>query len=265
MLVCRPIFPELAPHFATAPAGTDIASVESAVVVLLEGLTRELTAARPDVMIEFRQTYVGPRLRSFANMIRVTDCAMDSTENRVHALDLRLIAGETVVHSDMVMWHPEASPEVAANQLIAILFCVPQISMRLARLSERHQAMLRFWLSIFDEYRAVLLRGQLSPSRPDLSYPSVRADDGNVSVIALYDSAFCHLDDAPSETVVVVNGTVHDRVVLSTSGDLGAFNVLVRDCMGVEVSRTSLTLSTNPSVLFVPQSGVAVLVHQSIH
>lgn len=243
-------------------AGTDGPSVEQAVVTLLDELTRELTAARPDVMMEFRQTYVGPRLRSFANMIRVTDCAMDSTENRVHSLDLRLIAGETVVHSDMVMWHPDAPPEVAARQLIDVLFSVPQISMQLGELSDEHRAMLHFWISIFAEYRSVLLGGRLLPSRPDLSYPSVRADDDSTTVIALYDAAFATFDEAPAETVLVVNGTVADRVVLCASSDLGEHDVVVRDCTGLEKSSGSVRLSPLPSVIEVPASGIAVLIRK---
>ena len=248
-----------------AAPGTDVASVERAVVQLLDQLTRKLQTVRPDVMIEFRQTYIGPRLRSFANMIRVTDCAMDSTENRVHSLDLRLIAGETVVHSDMVMWHPETTPQIAARQLIDVLFSVPQVSMRLAELSAEHRAMLSFWLSIFDQFRAVLLNGQLSPSRPDLSYPSVRVDDESVTLVALYDAPFCAFDDALSETVVVVNGTIHDRLVLCAGSDLGAYDVLVRDCTGAQTARGTVTLSENPCVISVPPSGLAVLVHQPVH
>ena len=246
-----------------AAPGTDVASVERAVVQLLDQLTRELKTLRPDIMIEFRQTYVGPRLRSFANMMRVTDCAMDSTENRVHSLDLRLIAGQTVVHSDMVMWHSDATPQVAARQLLDVLFSVPQVSMSLAELSSDHRAMLSFWLSIFAQYRAVLLNGRLLPSRPDLSYPSVRVDDAAVTIVALYDAAFYSLDDAPSQTVVLVNGTIRDRLVICASSDLGDYDLLVRDCTGVEFARGTVTLSKDPCVIYVPPSGIAVLVHQS--
>jgi alpha-galactosidase len=246
---------------APAPAaGTDIDSVEQAVVLLLEELTRELTDARPDIMVEFRQTYVGPRLRSFANMVRVTDCAMDSVENRVHSLDLRLIAGATVIHSDMVMWHPEATAEVAARQLIDVLFSVPQLSMRLDELSERHRAMTQFWLSIFAEYRSVLLDGRLLPSRPDLSYPSVRADDDSTTVVALYDAPFTRLAFAPAATLVLVNGTTSGQIVLRGADDFGEFEVLARDCTGADVFQGSVTISDEPSVVSIPPSGIAVLV-----
>ena len=241
----------------------DLDSVERAVVVLLDDLTRELTTARPDIMVEFRQSYVGPHLRSFANMIRVTDCAMDSTENRVHSLDLRLIGGATVVHSDMVMWHPEAPPHVAARQLIDILFSVPQISMRLEELSQAHRDMLEFWLSVFARYRTVLLGGRLSPSRPDLSYPMVRVDGDATTLVALYDAPFARLHDDPADTLVIVNGTVADQVVVSTSRHLGERAVVVQNCTGEAIGRMSLTLSSTPVVLTIPPSGIAVLVPQT--
>lgn len=144
---------------AEAPAGSDFAHVEDAVDELLASLTAEVSGLNPEILIEFRQSYVGPRLRRYCNLLRVTDCAMDATENRVHSLDLRLLAERTLIHADMIMWHPAAPPAAAARQLLSVLFAVPQISVRLDRLDAEQSRTLKFWLQLFAAFRETLLHG----------------------------------------------------------------------------------------------------------
>lgn len=44
-------------------------------------------------MIEFRQSYIGPGMRRFGNMFRVSDCASDIATNRAGIVDLRILSG----------------------------------------------------------------------------------------------------------------------------------------------------------------------------
>lgn len=242
-----------------APPGSDFMRVEDAVDVLLEALVATLRAAEPDLLIEFRQSYVGPRLRRYCNLLRVTDCAMDATENRVHALDLRLLAGPTVVHSDMVMWHPRASPQVAARQLLDVLFAVPQISMRLEQLTRDQTDMLRFWLGLFGRFRGALLEGDLVLNAPDLSYPEARADGGAQSVLVTFHSAFLDVTGGLQSETLLVNGSPKDALVLRGATALGDFDVDVFDAAGARREAGTVRIGPEPVTLAVPASGVAIL------
>ncbi len=62
-----------------------------------------LRAIKPEVMIEFRQSYIGPKMRRYGNLFRADDCPLDAISNRVRCSDIRLIAGDTAVHADMLM------------------------------------------------------------------------------------------------------------------------------------------------------------------
>ena len=117
-----------------APDG-DCTSVDEGVELLLQAITTELRRLRPDVLIEFRQDYVNPRLWQFGTFLRAGDCALDPVENRVRTIDCRLLAGDRAVHSDMLMWHPSASAENVAQQFIGAMFSTPQVSMELDALS----------------------------------------------------------------------------------------------------------------------------------
>ena len=65
------------------------------------------------------------------------------------------------VHSDMITWNNNDTNESVAKQLIAVLFGVPQISVRLDEIKAKHYEVLKFWLNFWMENREVLLDGKL--------------------------------------------------------------------------------------------------------
>ncbi|MBQ7930716.1 MAG: alpha-galactosidase, partial [Clostridia bacterium] len=106
----------LAEDSSTDYDAMDCPSLEAAVEKLLDEIMTALKAVKPDVMIEFRQSYIGPVMQKYGNILRVGDCAGAALVNRVSSIDLRLLAGDptlhetTAIHSDMLMWDYDASP-----------------------------------------------------------------------------------------------------------------------------------------------------------
>ena len=90
-----------------------------------------LKKEKQDILIEFRQRYIGPSIRRYGNIFRVCDCPDSGISNRVGIVDLRLLSGNTAVHSDMLMWNKEEKAEIAALQVIDCLFGTMQFSVRL--------------------------------------------------------------------------------------------------------------------------------------
>ncbi|TCC66031.1 alpha-galactosidase [Kribbella pittospori] len=238
-----------------APDG-DCTSVDEGVELFLQAVTTELKRLRPDVLIEFRQDYVSPRLWQFGTFLRAGDCAMDPVENRVRTIDSRLLAGGRAVHSDMLMWHPDASAETVAQQFIGAMFSTPQVSMELNALSAEHERVVRYWLGFLRDHTDVLLGGVLVPSRPDARYPQVRAV-GSTTVVAAFTNPVVPLADS-DRSVVLVNGGSSGRLIVEGAGP-GPVDLVVSDCSGTEVYRST----TTPPELWaidVPVAGVARIV-----
>jgi alpha-galactosidase len=237
--------------------GRDYDSVPEAVDCLLTELLTSLRAIKPDFMVEFRQHYVGPLMRKYGNMFRACDCPDDSISNRVRTIDVRLLCGNTAAHADMVMWHPDEPVESAALQLVQTLFAVPQVSMLLDKLPERHLAMLTFWLKFWREHRDVLLDGHFTPLQPEALFPVVIATTAATRVVAVYGDVVVNPGaDAPAE-LLIVNGTLLSRVVLEIADDLGVRAVEVLNCCGEVVRRETLTLTPGLHALAIPACGVA--------
>jgi alpha-galactosidase len=100
--------------------------------------------------------------------------------------DLRLTAGTTAVHSAMLEWHKDETAEVAALQLLNVLFSVPQISVKLASLPDTHRKMLKFRLGFWQQHRNTFLHGSLKPYHPELNYPLIIGESLKETVIAVY-------------------------------------------------------------------------------
>lgn len=239
--------------------GRDIGDVDEAVDRLLSDAMRRLRALKPELLIEFRQGYVGPLMRTYGNLLRAGDCPADALTNRRRTIDVRLLCGSTAAHADMLMWHPGEAVESAALQLLNVLFAVPQWSMPLDRIPTPQREMATFWTGWWNRHRAVLLDGWLAPHQAAAAYPLVEAGDARERVLAVYDQVVAAPATGIPATLLVVNATLGARVVLDLPEDLGERTLVVHDCRGLEVARTRVRLGAGLHRLDIPAAGVAEL------
>ena len=208
----------------------DFISLEDAIDCLMTEVKDKLTAINPEILIEFRQGYVGPSIRKYGNMLRVTDCPSDALFNRRGVIDLRFTSGNTAVHSDMVIWNVDDSVEAAAQQIASVIYGVPQVSVKLCEMSEQHIQMVRHYLGFWRANRDVLLGGKLTAKEPWSNYSLACATLGDKEIISAYTDRMIECKVAHS---IIVNCTCHDSLVLK--GCKGrSYNVV--DCMGNKIA-----------------------------
>lgn len=232
-------------------AGRDIKSIPLAVERLLTDVMARLKALKPDILIEFRQPYIGPCIRKFGNMIRATDCPLSMVENRTRIARLRLTSGNTAVHADMLEWREDETPESAARCIINSLFGVVQYSVSLKTLPESHRRMLAHWIRFSQEHRKALLKGKFRPHYPAADYPLLEGESATERVFGVYQPNLVVDVGTPDRQIVVVNGAFTDSIVLdlpSAPSRAEAF-----DTFGNSVSLQSLKVGVNRVNL--PKSG----------
>ena len=239
--------------------GRDIDSVPAAVDALLTDTTERLRAINPDVLVEFRQSYIGPMMRKYGNMFRAGDVPGDYHGNRVKTIDIRLLSGSTPAHSDMVMWNARDSVESAAMQLVHTLFAVPQVSVMLDAVPKEHVEMLRHYLAFWRGHRDVLLDGALEPDDPGMLYTSVSARTNEKLLAALYGGGCLSLRAPLPGTIILVNGTFGRRLAFDLAESAGRRNVTVTSCMGSVLRRETVKLPAGIHSIDVPPAGVALL------
>jgi alpha-galactosidase len=226
----------------------DYQSLEDAIHALMSEVKTALTQINPEILIEFRQSYVGPSIRKYGNMLRVGDCPCDILKNRIGIINLRMTSGKTAVHSDMIMWNSEDTAENAAMQFASILYGVPQVSVRVDKLSEEHYAMLKYYVSFWKEWKEVLLNGKLTAMNPECNYSLARSTLGEKSVVSAYTNPLVEIE---TEQTVAVNASMHKSLIIKGAAGKSYKTV---DCMGNE-TESGIVLSALEE-LKVPTAGM---------
>lgn len=235
----------------------DYQSFEEAADRLMTDCISRLKQIKPDILLEFRQTYNGPRMRTYGNIFRAVDCPMDDVENKVRVTDIRLIAGDSAVHSDMVMWHYEDTVESAALQIIQILFSVPQISMRLEELKKEHYQMLEFYCSLWIRFKHAFTEGDFIPLYPAERYSVMKGIYKNTFVCTYHLTALIEMEKCYDE-MLFVNGTCRSELMLSMKEE-GMYEREVYDCMGNLTEKDCLAVKTGVQIWYVPICGCVIM------
>lgn len=236
----------------------DCACVQEATERLMTDVAASVRAIKPDIMIEFRQRYIGPAMHRFGNMFRVGDCASDIVMNRVCIADLRLMGGRTATHSDMLTWSNGEAVEDAALQLLNSMFGVIQFSQIIADMPESHRRMTAFWLDFARQNEQVLLHGEFIPTEPQFMYPVIRAQDGTTAVIGVYALNKVIPLDGGHKCVRLINATRADTLCLRLEKPC-AVRLTIRNTLGDIVREEQADWTAGIVEVHVPRSGLAEL------
>jgi len=228
---------ETDPAIAQNYAGRDIKSVPEAVDVLMKEISARLRKINPDVLIEFRQNYMGPAIRQYGNMIRAYDCPGDRTTNRICIADLRLTSGSSAVHSDMLEWNIGEKPNVAALNIISSIFGVVQYSLMLRDIPSEQTAVIKNWIKFSQDHRQTLLHSSFRPLHPELLYPVIEAESSTEKIVGIYEdnSVAVVATDKPT---YILNGTMACSLVVEFEGKTKT--AISYDEYGNEVSKTRI-------------------------
>ncbi len=169
-----------------SPAGTDCKTVNEGVTKLLSSIEKEVRSLNPDMLIEYRVSYIGPSIVRHCNMLRMCDCAFDFITNRLGTVDLRLLGYPVSVHSDMLLWSKDETPENIAAMLLNVAFSVPQISVLTAEMNGRQRDVIKNYLTYWTKYRDVFLHGEMTVFDPQANYSCVCAENEDLKIAVLY-------------------------------------------------------------------------------
>ncbi len=243
----------------TARNGRDYASVNEATDRLMTDIMSRLKDINPDIMIEFRQPYIGPLMRKYGNMFRAADCPNMEVVNRVRTTDLRIASGNTAIHSDMFMWHKDDLVESAALQILNILFTVPQLSVKLDSIPKDHFQMVKFWINYWKDNRTVLLDGDFIPKNPGALYPQLRSGKDNKEIIAIYDDQVIKISNSDFKEIDIINAKASSDIIIDFAINFGKAKVYIYDCSGILKEEKTIDIQEGIIKIKAPLSGLIKL------
>lgn len=175
-------------------------------------------------------------------------------------INLIVIAGywssNTAVHADMLMWHTDESVETAALQLLNVMFSVPQISVRLAKIPKEHFKMIAFYTDYWTSNKAILLESEIKPFSPLQNYPKIEGRDKDKVITILYDELVVSRNINSSISFDVINAKTSGKVYIDISGKEHGYQYQVYNCMGELVEERSIDLGAGTYAYNVPPSGM---------
>ena len=226
------------PAVAENYAGRDIKSLPQAVDRLMKDVYATLISIKPNALVEFRQSYIGPGIRQYGNIMRATDCPGDATANRCRIANLRLICGDSAVHSDMLEWSKDTPPEVAARQVLSSIFGVIQYSVLLTQLPEEQKRMVSHWLAFSKAHRETLLKGAFRPHHYAQLYSLLEGESVAERIIGVYGEGLVADCGAADKDVYVLNATETPKLTLRLATSPKA--VEIYDTFGNKVAAPSV-------------------------
>lgn len=233
----------------------DYTCVQEATERLMTDIMLRLKAIKSDIMIEFRQRYIGPGMRKFGNIFRVSDCPSDITTNRIGTVDLRLLSGNTAVHSDMLTWNEAETPEDAALQILNVLFGVIQFSKNIGNMGDAHKRMSAFWLDFAVKNEKILLESKLIPYEPQYLYPVITAKNEEEAITGVYERSRIIFIETALNRNQVINATKEEVLYLSFDMPCRA-DVAVYDCFGKLILEKEMMFEKGLVMAAVPRSGL---------
>ncbi|WP_299683412.1 glycoside hydrolase family 36 protein [uncultured Dokdonia sp.] len=242
----------------TLEDGRDFSSINEAVDRLLTDVITSLKAIKKDVVIEFRQKYTGPAMRKYGNMFRAFDCPGDNAMNRVRIADIKMISGDTAVHSDMFTYHKDEPIEIKALQLVNTLFGVPQLSILLQEVSQEEASMIGFYTKYWNQNATTLLKGDFTPHKPLANYPICESILNDQHIIGVFDNYVVPIT-SKAPKIDIINGQLEEYVIINCNHNLGDYNMVIYSCTGKIIQESSIQLQKGILKIEVPQSGLIKL------
>ena len=249
------VLPKNDPALKDNYAGRDYRSLPGAVNRLMKDVLERLRKIKPDVLVEFRQHYMGPAILQYGNMMRCADCPADPTANRRRICDLRLTSGSIAVHSDMLVWSRDETPEGAAMPILNALFSTIQYSMILSAVPPAHSEVIRSWIGFSQAHRNALLRGAFRPHHAENGYTWIEGESEDERIVAVYANDVCVRTGAADRPVFIVNATGGRGALVEFAADA---RVEFFDVFGKPAGTASVAKGL--SRIDVPSSGFAKVV-----
>jgi len=178
--------------------------------------------------------------------------------NRVRIADLKMLSGNTAVHSDMFTYHPDEPLEIKALQLTNTLFGVPQLSIVLQNCDSDELAMIRFYTQYWKKNKDVLLDGSFVPIKPLSNYPILKSTSADTTIIGVYDNYIIDFEEKTNR-VDIINAQINEKVVLSSTEDYGEYLCAIYNCKGEKIIEFHLMIDIGTIQITAPSCGLIQL------
>jgi alpha-galactosidase len=215
-------------------------SLGKAVYSTLKTAINRLAELKPDVLIEFRNTYANLASRQLANIYRSSDVPINFILNRWQVTMLRLLTPDRAIHFDPALWHQDDSDENVAVHLINAIISVPMVSIELEVYPQSHYDLIRYWISFYNEHRDTIIHGNFQPHFIFGHVGLIRFVGKEEQIIGLYGDIPVTIQQDPIP-LWILNASSRPYIDILSDNFNGKYYVSTKNKFGETVKKETVT------------------------
>jgi alpha-galactosidase len=218
--------------------GVGATSIGQSIFSTLKGAIDRALALKPDILIEFRNSYTNLASRSYANLYRSSDVPINFGLNRWQAVMLRLLTPDRAVHLDPALWHQNDSDENVAVHLINCLVSVPMVSIELDKYPQTHLDLIRYWIGFYNQHRDTIVHGEFRPILRLGHVPMIQFVGNSELIVGLYEDIPVSLER--QKHTWILNASTRPYIELTADEPHGECEITLRDKFGCVIGQEKM-------------------------
>ena len=210
-----------------------------AIYFTLETTMERLRKLKPDILIEFRNTYANLASRHYANIYRSSDVPINFILNRWQVTMLRLLTPDRAIHFDPALWHPDDSDENVAVHLINSIISVPMVSIDLDQYPKSHHQLIRYWIGFYQKHKQTIIHGDFEPEFIFGHVAVICFTGEDERIIGLYSDVPVSIEQGVSP-LWILNASSRSYIELRSDDFIGDYSVAVRNKFGAIIQTQAI-------------------------
>jgi len=210
---------------------------------------------KPGAIFSIKNNYGNVELAPFASVVRGGDSPFDENINFWRSIYPSTY--KPVIHNDYLIWTRYEEPKALAMALQKqITSGVPNFTVNVLKLAQKHKEVLRAWLNFFHDRIELYKNGTFEPASEDFFSPVwVRKTDKEAMVSVLSPGREAYIPDV--KTIYLMNITT-EEFVYARPENAGTYKAKIFDYLLREVAETEVEVYTGSRIPVSP-AGVTVL------
>jgi len=213
-----------------SPHRHDFSSLAEGVTAALRQSAETALRLNQNVILFYRQPFANLNNKPFLTHVWPFDAPFDFNMNRREVMFMKPYANGVLTHACCTCWHRAESDENVARHMASVVLAgVPAVSVDPVTFPKKHRRIIRAWIGFYNQHRAELLRGAMSPLAffPAAGAFSITGKSRNY--IGLFETAppVIELEELRNEIYLVK--CTGERLVSSLASLRGRFSCKVYD------------------------------------
>lgn len=221
------------PDVVDAPAAGKqvIASdVHAAYTMLMQSLYRKALALKPNAVIILRRSFANLNSKTFCTHVWPMDVPQDYNMNRRDIVYMKTFGTGVLTHACCTSWAVSESDLNVARQMASMAMAgVPAFSVKLAESPASHNAIIKAWLTFYEQNKRELVLGRMTPLLPTPPSAAIRIESDRKAFFGFFEAVSGLIELTKHVDTITIVNAYSNRTVTRLEGVTGDWQAQVYD------------------------------------